>query len=135
MGIRKSQYHFRWDWGPELKCVGPDRPIHLRLFNSRLGRVTTLATVNDNLDRLLKVDAELDGGEGCQVVVTLKKLDGTVIKSHHEGKVDWKLGREVELWWPLGHGEPIRHEVVVELFKASTPSSQDFQYTRWLTLT
>ena len=80
MGIRKSQYHFRWDWGPELQCMGPDRPIHLHLYSSRIKDVQTCARVDEQLKKSLKVEIETEGREKA-VRVELSSLDGNVSSS------------------------------------------------------
>jgi beta-mannosidase len=118
MGIRKSQYHFRWDWGPELMCMGPDRPIHLRMWKERLGEVRTAARVDEGLRRSLRVDVDVEGAGtvGGKWRVVLKGGDEQVIRQEEtSGPVEWELGEEVWLWWPVGHGAQLRYTVTVEL--------------------
>ncbi|ORY21893.1 glycoside hydrolase [Naematelia encephala] len=116
MGIRKSQYHFRWDWGPELLCMGPDRPVYLRLYESRIQQVTTRARVDPKLQRSLVVDVELQG-QAKKGKVTLTDAGGKVIKQAEIAEsVSWDLGEDVELWWPVGHGAQPLYTVKVELF-------------------
>ena len=113
MGIRKSQYHFRWDWGPEVVCIGPDRPIHLRLYNSRLRSVTTAARVDERLNKTLAVKAEVEGGGRVRV----RLLDGERVVREEVGKgspVQWEA-LEVGLWWSVGKGEAKRYELRVDL--------------------
>ena len=113
MGIRKSQYHFRWDWGPELLCIGPDRPIHLKLYSARLKAVKTAARVGKELKKILAVSVEANDGKRWKV--SLSDSKGGVVKQEIcEGPVEWKVD-EVKLWWPVGHGAQPLYTVKVEL--------------------
>ena len=113
MGIRKSQYHFRWDWGPEVKCTGPDRPISLRLYTSRLKEVHTAAKVDERLNKTFKVNVEVEGAVD-KVNVELKTMDGKVLQKEFGKNIEWRVN-QVELWWPLGHGTQTRYQVTVDL--------------------
>ena len=57
--------------------MGPDRPIHLRLYSSRIKEVHTAARVDGDLKRSLKVDVEAEGHEKG-IRVELSSLDGKV---------------------------------------------------------
>ena len=117
MGIRKSQYHFRWDWGPELLCMGPDRAVHLRMWKSRLKEVRTIAKVDEALRTVLRVKMDVEGGKGCSRRVVVCGEDEKVVKEWQTGEdvVEEDLSGKVELWWPVGQGRQTRYTVKVEL--------------------
>ncbi|KAI1657707.1 glycoside hydrolase family 2 protein [Daldinia decipiens] len=50
LAVRKSQYHWGWDWGPALLTCGPWRPINLEVYESRI----TDFWVDINVDKSLK---------------------------------------------------------------------------------
>ncbi|KZT12292.1 glycoside hydrolase family 2 protein [Laetiporus sulphureus 93-53] len=84
--VRKAQYGWRWDWGPELMTCGPYRPISLTTYTVRISEVHTRATVSQApgllADRIL-------GGDNFE----------------RGNLIDWDLDGVVQLWWPVGYGK------------------------------
>ncbi len=99
--------------------MGPDRPIHLHLYATRIGEVFSKAVVTGDLTPTLEVDVEVQGGKGV-VSCRLEDEEGKVIKvqTGEAGKkcLRWDLKGLVELWWPNGHGKAHRYKLTVELF-------------------
>ncbi|KNZ80314.1 putative beta-mannosidase B [Termitomyces sp. J132] len=139
--VRKAQYDWRWDWGPELMTAGPYRPITLTTYSARLNDVHTRASVSFNKVTgaplpSLKVDITLEGSpvyEGSEVV--LKETSGKEIKREYvrlQGSIDsfrdlvqWHLSpEEVNLWWPVGYGEQKLYDVTVTLVGSVTQNRQ-----------
>ncbi len=116
--IRKAQYHARWDWGPEIMCMGPDRPVHLHMYKRRLGEVWTKAIVSEHLQSSLEVDIGAIGGEAT-VRCSLRSMEGETVREEtvQPGKacVKWDLADKVDLWWPNGQGPATRYRVDAEL--------------------
>ncbi|KAF8073394.1 glycoside hydrolase [Lyophyllum atratum] len=135
--MRKAQYDWRWDWGPELMTVGPYRPITLKTYSARLSEVHTRASVSFDETSgapspILKVDVKLDGSLDPELVHSLEVvLKDTVGKEIRRGQVAlqdasatsvvrdavvWNLeSEEVKLWWPVGYGEQNLYNVEANL--------------------
>lgn len=136
--VRKMQACFRWDWGPELMTMGPDRPIRLHLFKNKFKEVVTRALVDETLERSLEVEFGLQGdGETQDLEISSKLLDaeGKVLKEGSgtpSTSVQWDLGRSVDLWWPNGSGEPVLYTFSAELRdQVSSISDASLVATRW----
>ncbi|KAI0717520.1 glycoside hydrolase [Cerioporus squamosus] len=126
--VRKAQYGWRWDWGPELMTCGPYRAIALITYNTRIESVNTRAHVSaaPALYPSLKVDIAIAGDasavKGAKVV--LRSLDGTVVNEEEakkigNGAVNWDLKDKVELWWPVGYGSQPLYDVEINLLGES----------------
>jgi len=93
--------------------MGPDRDITVRVYESRLKEVQTIAQVDEGLKCNLGVDVQVEGGAD-EWEITLSKEDGMVVKKEKAmGKVVWDV--DAELWWPVGEGPPTRYTVKVDL--------------------
>ncbi|KAI0053200.1 glycoside hydrolase family 2 protein [Auriscalpium vulgare] len=127
--LRKAQYDWRWDWGPELMTSGPYRPIILRVYTARIAEVHAKAVVSDDLQPSLELDVELSGtisGAFKSLRVTLSDSEGKQIeaqdvplasdgKSSLKDAVKWLLDGKVKLWWPVGYGAQVLYTVSVSL--------------------
>ncbi|KAG8945738.1 hypothetical protein FRC04_000597 [Tulasnella sp. 424] len=116
--VRKAQYHWRWDWGPEVMTVGPWRPIYLRTYSAAIESLTVQAKVDQNLNMSLNASARL-----CETSVGARSAsfvlidsEGKVVKSSslelletepptYETHLSWDFAKdETELWWPVNYG-------------------------------
>ncbi|KAJ7069084.1 glycoside hydrolase [Mycena belliarum] len=125
--VRKAQYDWRWDWGPELMTCGPYRPITLKTFSTRVEEVQTHALLSEDNVPSLKVDVTLagalDSALGASLRVVLSNADKTVLKSQdmpvnglaNTSVVSWDLAGRVEPWWPVGYGAQHLYTVAVLL--------------------
>ncbi len=129
--MRKAQFGFGWDWGPRLPTIGAWRPIELR----RDDRARILGVHFDNVDLApdqsmavvaVRVEAErVSGQDPLRARATLRDPGG-----EHEwtAEVDLPIspagnadGRayltipEPRLWWTHDLGEPVLHDLTVEL--------------------
>ncbi|KAF9052310.1 glycoside hydrolase [Hymenopellis radicata] len=96
--VRKAQYDWRWDWGPELMTCGPHRPITLKTYAAKMSEVQTRASVLGDIGTQLKIDVVKEARVGL----------GT--------QVDWTFSKdEIKLWWPVGYGEQALYDVKLEL--------------------
>ncbi|EIM92628.1 glycoside hydrolase [Stereum hirsutum FP-91666 SS1] len=143
--VRKAQYGWRWDWGPELMTAGPYRSIHLLTYAKstvRLSSIHAQALVSATLKPSFVLDLALAGVDATSLKsvprasVTLKDLSGNVIRTAEvdlkidsiqggdgEGGVaqvvkvvEWNFeDAEVQLWWPVGYGSQHLYTVEVTL--------------------
>ncbi|PIL34860.1 hypothetical protein GSI_02647 [Ganoderma sinense ZZ0214-1] len=126
--VRKAQYGWRWDWGPELMTCGPYRAISLITYTARIEAAKTRALVSPapalspsfKLDLVVSGDASVVSG----AKVVLKQLDGTVVLEEEvqlsggadlKDIVSWDLKDKVQLWWPVGYGSQTLYNVEVVL--------------------
>ncbi|KAJ7342620.1 glycoside hydrolase [Mycena albidolilacea] len=127
--VRKAQYDWRWDWGPQLMTCGPYRPITLKTYSARLQEVQTHALLSDENAPSLKVDVTLEPAPldaSLRVVLSdasnktvLKSEDMPVSGSSLASAVAWDLKGVVEPWWPVGYGEQNLYTVSVLLLSAN----------------
>ncbi|CAE6426065.1 unnamed protein product [Rhizoctonia solani] len=111
--VRKAQFGWRWDWGPELMTVGPYRLVHLHTYQVRIADAYVKALVSSapELACAIEITTELHGdvSDVSGFDVSLRRSDGTVIRTQKfdsGSKIGWKLDDdEVSLWWPVGYGQ------------------------------
>ncbi|KAJ6603048.1 glycoside hydrolase superfamily [Mycena sp. CBHHK59/15] len=128
--VRKAQYDWRWDWGPELMTCGPYRPITLKTYTARIEEVHTHALLSDTDVPSLAVDVRIAGTLDSALVASLRVVltdaHGAVIKSQDvpatasalTGAVAWDLTGAVEPWWPVGYGAQTLYTASVLLLDA-----------------
>ncbi|EEB97024.1 hypothetical protein MPER_03741 [Moniliophthora perniciosa FA553] len=134
--VRKAQYDWRWDWGPELHTCGPYRPVTLRSYDVSISDIYPHGIVTNGKEMAFKLDVTLKGNlnNAKSLKVSLARRNGSsVIKSadvplslseegEHEVKdiLHWPhLEKEgVELWWPAGYGSQMLYDVKVDVVDA-----------------
>ena len=124
---------FRWDWGPELLTIGPDRDITLHI--STISMSPWIKTsVNESLNPNLAIDLGLSAraGQYLEAEICLATLSpGSVelkrerkqITGHGKNFISWNLEHKVELWWPNGSGKPTRYQLGIKLYNSVGPSA------------
>ncbi|KAI0642837.1 glycoside hydrolase [Trametes meyenii] len=139
--LRKAQYNWRWDWGPELLTCGPYRPIKLVTFHARITSVTVCSTwtASHTLDQLrVRVDVERLSTVAHVLSLVLKDKSGTVLMETRDTLnnpwdninqskgcivrelVLWDLAkRSIKLWWPTGYGGQEIYHMEVSLWSNS----------------
>ncbi|KAI0014843.1 family 2 glycosyl hydrolase [Xylariomycetidae sp. FL0641] len=106
LAVRKSQYHWGWDWGPTLLTCGPWRPINLEMCESR---------ITD-----LWCDIDVDKSLKCATVLVHAPVEGKASKTKLEISLGDKLVAsqdieaganatfrisDPELWYPIRYGK------------------------------
>ena len=121
--IRKAQYQFGWDWGPELAGCGIWRAVRLEpVTKGRLAdvHVRTVDCTSEYAD--VRVGVKLDRLAGGDLVCRLKVVRGGQIiqqDMNFKGGEDFhstliRVDRPA-MWWPAGYGEQHFYELSAEL--------------------
>ncbi|KAF8148252.1 glycoside hydrolase superfamily [Crassisporium funariophilum] len=143
--VRKAQYDWRWDWGPELMTCGPYRPITLTTYDVLIKDVHARAFADIQPDgsfaASLKVNVTLSGtsAPSNHVLVVSLSNQGQDLVSHRILPEKMSLGKSsgdeviyedavsfndleglgVQLWWPVGYGDQPTYTVSVALLTQS----------------
>lgn len=121
LAVRKAQYHWGWDWGPLLMCVGVWRPIRIEVYSARISDIRTdLNLAKDYKSATVRVSAEVEGHEKHSLHARMTiSLDGKTVSTANatvsaHGKVseDLKVDQP-SLWMPAGYGQQALYKVEV----------------------
>jgi beta-mannosidase len=139
--VRKAQYHYGWDWGPVVMCLGPWRDVYLESYETRIADVLTTTRLSGDFKQAeLDVTVSLEG-LARDVTIELHSPSGEVLESKSllhpqqnkenvrpelvEGQPLGTAGdsdlRETfvlehpHLWYPHGYGEQPLYKLVVKL--------------------
>ncbi len=129
---RKAQYHFGWDWGPELLVSGPWRPVRRRSWSARIDELQCRSTVDvARRSATLQVAAQLQGaGAGLRCAFELLDPQGrrvaaqTVAADAPQATLAFD---DAQLWWPLGLGGQPLYTVVACLLDGEQVVSEKRQ--------
>ncbi|OKL62158.1 Beta-mannosidase B [Talaromyces atroroseus] len=122
LAVRKSQYHWGWDWGPLLMTAGIWRDVRLEIFSARIADVWTEIKLSHNhetahVTAFAKVQSshELNGHQGTFYL----KFGGQelahqdfVVGSDGTGSTTFTI-EQPNLWWPNGYGDQSLYELSV----------------------
>lgn len=107
--VRKAQYHFGWDWGPELITSGPWRAVRRHGWSARIDELHCRSEVDVAGRRAtLRVSARVEAvGQGLRLALVLLDPAGRAVA---EQTVPATAAQAVlavadaQLWWPRGLG-------------------------------
>ncbi|HJV69902.1 glycoside hydrolase family 2 protein [Ideonella sp.] len=128
---RKAQYHFGWDWGPELLTCGPWKPVRRHSWEARIDEVQTRTQVDVAAQRAaIHVATRLEGAApGLAVELDLLDPDGhSVARAAYAAEVAGAslAVPEARLWWPRGMGgQPLYTLVTRVVDGAGQPLAED----------
>ncbi|CAH6720830.1 putative beta-mannosidase B [[Candida] jaroonii] len=109
MQIRKAQYHYGWDWGPNYMTCGPYRPIRFIGYDYKIDDVYVKTTIkSDVVD--VEVESDIIADKDLTFNIEVTDPDGSV-ENHkatvHKGKNSTKFTiKDAKLWFPFSHGTP-----------------------------
>ncbi|KAK8031122.1 Beta-mannosidase B [Apiospora arundinis] len=105
LAVRKSQYHWGWDWGPALLTCGPWRPVHLEVYSSRLWDFWLDVDVEESLKTATVTAHTSIEGKAGKIRFDVE-LDGrTVAAQEVDGTDATFLINDPELWYPARYGK------------------------------
>ena len=122
--LRKTASNFGWDWGIDTATSGIWQPIGIDSWSGvRIAAVRPLVGVHDG-DGILTADVELerDSASGDELTVSVEvggaRSEERVAPGQTRVRVVARVS-EVDLWWPIGHGEHPLYDVIVAASAAS----------------
>ncbi|KAI9172216.1 Beta-mannosidase B [Paramyrothecium foliicola] len=108
LAVRKSQYHWGWDWGPTLLTCGPWRPIRLELYNSRIADLHADIDVDSSLKHAKIVVHATVEGKASQVRFDVSLEGKSVASAVTDVSKDTSITFQIqhpELWYPIRYGK------------------------------
>ncbi|KAJ5554600.1 hypothetical protein N7513_004559 [Penicillium frequentans] len=123
--VRKAQYHYGWNWGPELTTCGPWRPIILEEYSTRISDLSFRITVDKDMETaLVKVAAETEGCNADDMIrltvtdPTGKATSKAAMLLVHKDSANHTVDiQDAQLWWPIGYGKQPLYTVSAELLR------------------
>ncbi|KND91059.1 Beta-mannosidase B [Tolypocladium ophioglossoides CBS 100239] len=109
LAVRKSQYHWGWDWGPTLLTCGPWRPINLEVYDSRVTDLYVHVDVDSSLNSAEVVAHASTEGKASKVrfdisLGSMSIASETVHVTHDNAAAAFKV-QNPELWYPIRYGK------------------------------
>ncbi|KAI2604548.1 glycoside hydrolase family 2 protein [Hypoxylon fragiforme] len=116
LAVRKSQYHWGWDWGPTLLTCGPWRPINLEIYESRITDLWCDVDVDKSLKSATVTTHVSTEGKASKVRVEIS-LAGTSVASQvvDSGSSATFTISDPELWYPVRYGKQPLYTVTATL--------------------
>jgi beta-mannosidase len=119
--LRKSPYHWGWDWGPKLPAIGIWQDIRLEGYSA--ARLADVHVRQRHAGKAVRVSAraavECHAAAPLRLRAVLRAPDGTRLESAapvSEGTGEISLTVEhPRLWWPAGMGAQDLYRLAVSL--------------------
>ncbi|RMZ01886.1 hypothetical protein D0860_07444 [Hortaea werneckii] len=124
LAVRKAQYHWGWDWGPELMTCGPWREVRLESYHARIKHMRVDYDVAPDLQSVRGTIQAAVEGPGKQVEFAAA-LDGVQVFSGitdvgDDGKAAVEfIVKQPKLWYPHGYGPQSLYSVTASLLDGS----------------
>jgi beta-mannosidase len=131
--VRKAQYHYGWDWGPVLMCIGPWKPIRLEAYTIQIAEMRTeVDLVNESMTNII-IHADLSGTNDVTHITTVTIIDPDGTK--HSTTSELSAGANFveatikvdnpQLWYPVGHGKQPLYTVILEISDGKSISAKN----------
>ncbi|KAI1109745.1 beta-mannosidase [Nemania sp. NC0429] len=106
LAVRKTQYHWGWDWGPTLLSCGPWRPIHLEIYESRLSDLWCDIDVDKSLKGATVVVHAPVEGKASKLRLDISLGESPVASQEIDGdsSATFRIS-DPELWYPVRYGK------------------------------
>jgi beta-mannosidase len=116
--VRKSAYHFGWDWAPRIPDRGIWRPVYLELWNDVVVRkfsVHTRALEKNKARMEARVRIVSDTSNlTCNAVIRGQTFPLKLRDGESEYTFEFDI-HQPELWWPNGSGKQVLNDFKFEL--------------------
>lgn len=127
---RKAQYHFGWDWGPELIVCGPWRPVRRFSGSARIDELQVRSDVDvARRCATLQLAARPVGARaGQRLVFELLDPEGRCVATQAvaaDAPHAVLTLSDARLWWPRGLGEQPLYTLVARLLDGDGLLAQD----------
>ncbi len=122
---RKAQYHFGWDWGPELLTCGPWRAVRRQRCSVRIDELAVHTRLDPAADTArIDVQARWVGpSAGLRLRCSLHSPEGELVARLEQpadaGAATLELSQP-RLWWPRGMGAQPLYRLSVALMRGDT---------------
>jgi beta-mannosidase len=110
--IRKSAYHWGWDWGPVILTAGPWKPVFLETCDNRIADVhITSDLATDHGSALVTINIRVEYQLlSHSFTIKITDQDGQVVAKEHLSSIGQNATVSVrlldpKLWWPNGQGD------------------------------
>jgi beta-mannosidase len=119
--VRKAQYHYGWDWGPILMCIGPWKPIRLEAYTLRIAEMRTEVDLESTANIIIHADLSGTNNVTHIATVTIIDPDGTKHNITSELAAGAKLAEATiridnpQLWYTVGHGKQPLYTAILEI--------------------
>ena len=128
---RKAQYHFGWDWGPELLVSGPWRAVRRHSGSARVDELQCRSEVDVAGRRAtLQVSARVRGAAGRRLAFELLDPDGHCVAEQDvcaDAASATLAVADARLWWPNGLGEQPLYTLVARVLDGERVLAEDRQ--------
>lgn len=114
---RKPQYQFGWDWTGRMNTIGFTSPVIIEATNHVTAKNWNVQTLLlDDSDAWLQLNIDFNS-LGVETVTWKSRLLGEERLFVTNNKIE-RISRlkDVELWWPVGHGKQHMYSDTWEIF-------------------
>lgn len=113
--IRKTPYHFGWDWGPHLLPAGISRDIWLRGHDGTLLDDVRSTQKHEDGKVTLHVESQAAGEQADQAQYRYTLYDGATVVAKAQGaQADMRIDNP-RIWWCNGLGAQPLYRLTVEM--------------------
>jgi beta-mannosidase len=124
--VRKAQYSFGWDWGPNLPTAGIWKNTEIIAFDlARLGYLSVLPTEVSAEKAKVEAVAQVFAAKACDVQAKFvvegfgqrfeQEISQRLSVGQNFVECEFEL-KKPHLWWPRGYGEANLYDASVELY-------------------
>lgn len=106
LAVRKTQYHWGWDWGPTLLSCGPWRPINLEIYESRVADLWCDTEVDESLKGATVVVHAPIKGKASKLRLDISLNESLVASQEIDAgsSATFRI-TDPELWYPVRYGK------------------------------
>jgi beta-mannosidase len=123
LAVRKSQYHWGWDWGPVIMTAGLWREVRLEVYSARVSDLWPQAQLAPDhqtatVTGVAEIDAVAPGSYIAHFHLSLRGQEiarqDIPVTADQPTQATFQVNHP-ELWWPHGYGSQTLYELSVSL--------------------